>query len=115
MLVIVFLLLCAEEIRGAFNGSGQVCEGCVSGMQEGLGEPAGMGDALLAQWYNDTLAQWLLATAAMEAVASTPLSYRVIATSMHVVIFCLGVTGNVMLIIVVHKSKFLRSPTYRYL
>ncbi|XP_055343530.1 thyrotropin-releasing hormone receptor-like [Paramacrobiotus metropolitanus] len=44
-----------------------------------------------------------------------PLDYRVIATTLHVVIFVLGVAGNIVLIAVVGRSRLLHTPTYAYL
>lgn len=44
-----------------------------------------------------------------------PWEYRVIATILHAVIFLLGFWGNVLLLIVVRRTKSLRVPTYCYL
>jgi hypothetical protein len=43
------------------------------------------------------------------------LSYRVLATTVHLLIFLLGVIGNTILIAVVFRVKCLQTPTYRYL
>ena len=44
-----------------------------------------------------------------------PLSYRIWATIIHLTIFILGVAGNIVLVIVVRKTKSLQSSTYCYL
>ncbi|OQV19314.1 putative Thyrotropin-releasing hormone receptor [Hypsibius exemplaris] len=44
-----------------------------------------------------------------------PLHYRVLATTVHLTIFFLGVTGNAVLIAVILRTKCLQTPTYRYL
>ncbi|OWA55073.1 hypothetical protein BV898_19458 [Hypsibius exemplaris] len=44
-----------------------------------------------------------------------PLSYKVVATVMHVLIFLGGVFGNVVLILVARKTSSLQTPTYCYL
>ena len=44
-----------------------------------------------------------------------PFGYRVAATIVHVIIFILGLVGNVVLIIVVRKNRSLQSPTFSYL
>ncbi|XP_055348743.1 thyrotropin-releasing hormone receptor-like [Paramacrobiotus metropolitanus] len=51
----------------------------------------------------------------MEPVNGLSLSFRITATTTHVAIFILGVSGNALLIMVAHKSKFLRHPMYTYL
>ncbi|XP_055348498.1 thyrotropin-releasing hormone receptor-like [Paramacrobiotus metropolitanus] len=44
-----------------------------------------------------------------------PLSFRVLATVLHALIFLLGAVGNTLLIVVARKSVRLRTPTYTYL
>ncbi|OWA49968.1 putative Thyrotropin-releasing hormone receptor [Hypsibius exemplaris] len=44
-----------------------------------------------------------------------PLSYRVLATVIHSLIFVFGVVGNVILILVVRRTRNLQSPTFVYL
>ena len=48
-------------------------------------------------------------------VDDLPLNYRILATVLHSLIFCFGVTGNIMLIYVAHKARSLQTPTYSYL
>ncbi|OQV15382.1 putative Thyrotropin-releasing hormone receptor [Hypsibius exemplaris] len=50
-----------------------------------------------------------------QSETSNPLSYKIVATVMHVLIFLGGVFGNVVLILVVRKTSGLQTPTYCYL
>ncbi|XP_055355674.1 thyrotropin-releasing hormone receptor-like isoform X1 [Paramacrobiotus metropolitanus] len=50
-----------------------------------------------------------------EPVNELTLSFRIIATTMHLAIFLLGVSGNALLVVVAHKSNFLKQPMYTYL
>ncbi|XP_055348735.1 thyrotropin-releasing hormone receptor-like [Paramacrobiotus metropolitanus] len=47
-----------------------------------------------------------------EPVNELTLMYRIIATTVHSAIFFLGVSGNVLLILVAYKSRFLKQPMY---
>lgn len=44
-----------------------------------------------------------------------PLDYRIIATLLQTLIFLLGISGNIVVIIVILRTKSLHSPTYTYL
>ncbi|XP_055343531.1 thyrotropin-releasing hormone receptor-like [Paramacrobiotus metropolitanus] len=44
-----------------------------------------------------------------------PTDYRVIATILQALIFLAGVAGNIIVIVVISKTKSLQSPTYTYL
>lgn len=44
-----------------------------------------------------------------------PLDYRIIATFMHLTILLLGVTGNIVVIVVARSAASLQSSTYCYL
>ncbi|XP_055344394.1 thyrotropin-releasing hormone receptor-like [Paramacrobiotus metropolitanus] len=43
------------------------------------------------------------------------LSFRITATVLHSAIFLLGVSGNTLLVVVAHRSMFLKQPMYTYL
>ncbi|XP_055344473.1 thyrotropin-releasing hormone receptor-like [Paramacrobiotus metropolitanus] len=47
--------------------------------------------------------------------APLPLSFRISATVLHALIFCVGSVGNVLLIYVAQRAIALRTPTYIYL
>ena len=49
------------------------------------------------------------------AQLSYPLCYQIIATILHSLIFVFGVAGNVVVILVITRSKSLHSPAYTYL
>jgi hypothetical protein len=44
-----------------------------------------------------------------------PLSYRIIGTLLQVIIFVIGFFGNIMICVVVQKTKALQTTTYCYL
>ncbi|GAV01515.1 hypothetical protein RvY_12216-1 [Ramazzottius varieornatus] len=46
---------------------------------------------------------------------SYPLSYQIIATILHILIFIFGVVGNCVVILVITRSKSLHSPAYTYI
>ncbi|XP_055332991.1 thyrotropin-releasing hormone receptor-like [Paramacrobiotus metropolitanus] len=44
-----------------------------------------------------------------------PLDYRIVATTVHAIIFIIGVFGNIAVVVVVRKTRALHTPTYCYL
>ncbi|XP_055340650.1 thyrotropin-releasing hormone receptor-like [Paramacrobiotus metropolitanus] len=54
-------------------------------------------------------------TSTLSRATMFPLTYRLIGTIIHSLIFIVGFLGNVMIVIVVKSTKTLRTPTYCYL
>ena len=51
----------------------------------------------------------------MRQATTYPVPYRVVGTILHAMIFVIGFFGNVMICVVVRKTKALHTPTYCYL
>jgi hypothetical protein len=61
-----------------------------------------------ASYYSDAL------TFAMSQMYY-PVEYRILATTLHLIIFIIGVFGNIAVVVVVKRTKSLHNPTYCYL
>ncbi|XP_055353576.1 thyrotropin-releasing hormone receptor-like [Paramacrobiotus metropolitanus] len=65
---------------------------------------------------NESLRQWMLQQQMDKQTPQLfPTSYRIAATVLHSTIFLLGFWGNILLLVVVHRTRSLHVPTYCYL
>ena len=54
-------------------------------------------------------------TVALPKLEMIPTDYRIVATIVHTIILVIGVFGNISVVLVVQRTKFIRTPTYYYL